>query len=175
MFNAMKELAAELGMTLHPSDPGYFDIYSTVTVTGDFKGHLVIFERQAALYTVHTRVVLSPSLPLKVTLEREGLVTRLARLVGLPDVEVGDEAFDAAFKITTEEPEKLKKLLTPEARAALHALLKNGGSPQVTDLFVDVQRTFIVGELWEGEQLLLDLDPCIAAARALEDGVRQLG
>lgn len=175
MFNAMHELATQLGMTLHPSDPGYFDIYSTVTVTGEYKGFHVIFERQAALYTFHTRVAFDPGLPIKFSLTREGLVARLSRLVGLPDVEIGDEVFDAAFKISTEETEKLKLLLTPEVKDALLALHKNGGGPQITNHFVDVQRTFVIGELWNGDQVRLDLEPCIAAASALREAAKRLG
>lgn len=142
-------------------------LYSTVTVTGRHKGFHVIFERQASLYTFHTRVVFEPPLPVAFKLTREGVVTKLGRMLGLPDVEIGDPEFDAAFKIVTDDRDKLAMLLTPEVKAALFALQANGGSAQITEHFIDVQRTFVVGELWNGDQLVLDLEPALAAANQL--------
>jgi hypothetical protein len=58
------------------------------------------------------------SLP-SLSIDREGVLSRVARAIGIEDVETGDEAFDRAFKVRAEDPAAARDLLTPDLRAFL--------------------------------------------------------
>ncbi len=70
------------------------------------------------------QVVVYLRAPLNVGLRisKEPWTAKLAKLFGLfkrQDIEVGDEAFDAAFVVQGEEESQVRNLLSPELRAAL--------------------------------------------------------
>lgn len=57
---------------------------------------------------------------LRFTIERETLLSQAAHLVGLHDLQLGDQAFDAALRVKGNDPAKIRELL---ADAELRALL----------------------------------------------------
>jgi hypothetical protein len=61
------------------------------------------------------------SLP-SLCIDREGAMSRLARAIGIEDVETGDEAFDREFKVRAEDPAAARDLLTTDLRAFLLSL-----------------------------------------------------
>ncbi len=61
-------------------------------------------------------VELPRSLP-SVIIGREGFWSRIARAIGIDDVEIGDETFDRVFKVKSQNP--------PAARALLHQDLRS--------------------------------------------------
>ncbi len=54
-----------------------------------------------------------------VVIGREGFWSRVARAIGLDDVEVGDEGFDRVFKVRAPDPGSARDLLQPDLRAWL--------------------------------------------------------
>ncbi len=167
MFEAMRQAGEALGLELHPADPGYFDVYSTVSLTGTYDGVEIVLERQAATYQFSTRALVGAKLPVTFALTRENALHKLANAVGLKDAQLGDAEFDAAFRVVTNDVAGLTKLLTPAVRAELWAFHKAGVSFKVTNLFAEIDRTFMIGELWEGEQVMLDIKPTVAMAKLL--------
>jgi hypothetical protein len=74
--------------------------------------------------TTYTRYqVRYPSAGFDFTLRREGGLTKIGHFFGIRDVEVGDPAFDDAFKIQTDDPNRLRLLLTPSVRSGLFRLM----------------------------------------------------
>ncbi|MGH2683836.1 MAG: hypothetical protein ACRDJP_00025 [Actinomycetota bacterium] len=57
-----------------------------------------------------------------VVVGREGFFSRIARAIGFEDVEVGDEAFDRAFKVRSSDPAFVRALFHPDMRAWLLSL-----------------------------------------------------
>jgi hypothetical protein len=58
----------------------------------------------------------------RVSITREGLFSKIARAVGIEDVEVGDPEFDKAFKVKAADPSVARELLTMELRSWLRSL-----------------------------------------------------
>jgi len=54
-------------------------------------------------------------------LSREGLLSRIGKLLGMEDIQVGDEAFDRAFVVKSNQPDRVRELLADgELRRLLH-------------------------------------------------------
>jgi hypothetical protein len=74
--------------------------------------------------TTYTRYqVRYPAPGFDFTLRREGGLTKIGKLFGIRDAEVGDPAFDGAFKIKTDDQTRIKQYLTPSVRAGLFRLM----------------------------------------------------
>lgn len=82
-------------------------------------------------------------------MSRVGLLDELLVVVGFPDVQVGDDIFDQAFRVNAENPERACQFLREEVRSAL---LRLGGRPLLTDHMV--QTHFEYGQ--EGSELLTE-------------------
>lgn len=63
----------------------------------------------------------------ELTLTREGLATKLGKLFGMQDVEVGDPDFDREFRVRAADPEAAKLLLAGGIRGDLLAAAKRRG------------------------------------------------
>lgn len=85
------------------------------------------FSPARTLTYLETSVYLEPPLGLGLRVKGETWTTRLVSLVGLAqDVEVGDEAFDDAFRVQAGDPTAARSLLTEEVRRALLGLKNEG-------------------------------------------------
>lgn len=85
------------------------------------------FSPARTLTYLETSVYLEPPLGVGLRVKGEKWATRLASLVGLvQDVEVGDEAFDDAFRVQAEDPAAARSLLTDEVRSGLLDLKNEG-------------------------------------------------
>ena len=88
-----------------------------VTVAIEVASHITQLDYSTALVAI-------PPVPLKGNLEltREGLSSRVAKLLGAADLLLGDDAFDRAFVVKTSDEATARALLTPHARAEILAL-----------------------------------------------------
>jgi hypothetical protein len=80
---------------------------------------------------VHCRIEVTPHarLPDGLYIAREGLGTRLAKAVGLEDIQVGNTPLDAAALIRGEDPEHIRQLLCDDVLClTLERLVLDGGA-----------------------------------------------
>jgi hypothetical protein len=75
------------------------------------------------------------------TLRREGGLTKIGKFFGIRDVEVGDAAFDGAFKIKTDDQTRLEQLLTPSVRAGLFRLMASFPSVVISAGHIGMEQT----------------------------------
>src|SRR5947209_641084 len=71
MFEAMKETATKLGLVLHPTDPGMFDVFSTVSLSGTHDGVKIVIERLAKLTLFSTHALIAAPMPTKFAITHE--------------------------------------------------------------------------------------------------------
>jgi hypothetical protein len=64
--------------------------------------------------------------PLRFVLKKQGFSTMLTELFGMPKIFTGDEEFDAAWFVQTNQPEFMRALLLPELRAKLMTVRQAG-------------------------------------------------
>ena len=121
MYDVYRRLAAQLGMRLSPEDPGMMTF--AFTLAGELDDHPGWLQRVCGSGArIEITAPLERHLDLGLAVHRSGLVSRVAELFGKRDVQVGDPAFDAAFAIRGDEPERVQALLTPRVRAELMAV-----------------------------------------------------
>jgi hypothetical protein len=123
MYEGMQALAEIAGWKLDPPHPGALHLYSSVTLTKEESGIPVRLERIGGAQLFTTLAFLEPPLPFSFAISNEGLIGALKHLVGIHDIEVGDAAFDKAFRIVSKDEAAVKKLLNAEVRASLTDLL----------------------------------------------------
>lgn len=171
-FEAMKDAAQRLGWKLTPENPGMLDIYSVVTITGVDSGVPVLLDRRAATYGFATIGFIDPPLPVPFMITTEGVGGTIANALGMHDIEIGDAAFDKQFRITSKDPDFMKRLLTPEMKALiakLHALTEpvfNGF--KVTEGAISVERSYVTNMITP-EDIVADIPHVVAAVRTLEE------
>jgi hypothetical protein len=90
--------------------------------TGPWQVVLSCFTGTDSQYTQRTVVTASyvATGDLRFTIDRETIVSQAAHLLGLHDLQIGDEAFDAALHVKGSDPAKVRELL---ADAELRGLL----------------------------------------------------
>lgn len=118
-YAAYYDAARTLGLVSSPpGGPGLFT--SAIQLTGSLGGRQVLVTRYIGKSpTVLFRAGLRPGLDLGLVVRPTSVVTWLGELAGATDVEVGDTAFDKAFAVRGDEPDRVKAFLTPRLRAAL--------------------------------------------------------
>lgn len=71
----------------------------------------------------HTRLILPwNGPPIHLVVGEEGWLETLGKVVGVPDIELGEADFDARFLIQSDEPALARKVLSRDARDAIVAL-----------------------------------------------------
>jgi hypothetical protein len=175
-FEAMRAAASHLGWQLVPPDPGLFDMYSMVSIHGSEDGIPVRLDRCASAYQFTTNAFVNPPVPFDFIITAEGIGDALAHFVGFHDVAIGDPVFDKRFKLVSSEPERLKRLLTPELKAALealHAATKPLGFRgfSVTPTVVNINRVYPTTWITESN-VMLDIPTVVATVRALHRAAR---
>lgn len=77
-------------------------------------------QRSGNSNTTYTRYrVYFPPLGIGMQLKRQGMFSAVTKLFGSQDEEVGDDTFDETFVVKTDDPAKLRSLLTPSVRSGL--------------------------------------------------------
>jgi hypothetical protein len=122
MYATIQAAAAQRGWKLEPPNPGLHNLYSSVALSGAESGVPVRIEYVAGAQSFTTIAALDPPIPIHFAITHEGFIGTLKHLVGFRDVEVGDAAFDKAFRVVSKDGDAVRKLLTPEVREALTKL-----------------------------------------------------
>jgi hypothetical protein len=127
------EAARRLGLQLEAGSR-----FSNPLITGNLNGIPVRVDSYTRRHnnnsTTYTRYqVRYPSTGFDFELKREGGLTKIVRFFGVKDVEMGDAAFDDAFKITTDDPSRLQQLLTPSVRSGLFRLMASFPSVVISE------------------------------------------
>ena len=87
-----------------------------------------------------------PPLGVGLELSREGLLSSFGKMLGGQDIELGDPAFDRHFIVKGRDPDRVKLILEPDARAILLALDQSGGNLEVSDRAVTMTVPLIVSD-----------------------------
>lgn len=129
MYPIYHELAARLGLTMTPADPGMMTF--AIDLRGELEGRPVHIHRHVgggghAL----VRAPFNPPLGIGLQIRRASLLDRVGEIVGLHDIEVGDREFDATFRVKARAPERVHEFLRVDVRRALLAL---GGAARLVD------------------------------------------
>ena len=103
-------------------------------------------------------------LDLGLRLSRQTVFTSIGRLFGGRDAEIGDEAFDSAFRVETDLPSKAKPFFTPTRRDSLRRLLASYPDVEVSDTEMLMER-----DGWERDALTIVsvVRRMVAAAKTL--------
>lgn len=138
---AWGEVAGRLGLQLEVKSR-----FSRPMITGTMNGLPVRVDtftrRSGNNSTTYTRYqVRYPSAGFDFTLKREGGLARIGRFFGIRDVEMGDDAFDSAFKIKTADPARLERLLTPSVRSGLFRLMASFPTVIISEDHIGMNRT----------------------------------
>jgi hypothetical protein len=180
LYDGMRQVAERRGWKLDPPNPGALSLYSSVTLTGSDSGVPIRLERVGGAQTFTTIAYVDPPLPLHFAITHEGVLAKLAHLVGFHDVEIGDPEFDKSFRIAAKDPAAVKRLLNPSLRALLTKLsaqTKPLGMRgfRVTEEGVSLTRvTGIDDMVMSPEALLADVPITVAVVRALKEAATAL-
>lgn len=126
MYEAYRNAADELNLTMTPADPGMLTL--TIDLAGMVDGRPVHVRRVVGSggFLVVECAWESP-LGAGLSVSSAGLLDTLASLVGVHDLAVGDEPFDTKFTVKAADPARAKEILTEDVRDALLGL-----GPEVT-------------------------------------------
>lgn len=178
LYEGLRAAAAKKGWTIE-GDSALREALVTMPIIitgleGDVPVQLV---RASSLHTLATNAFIKPPIASPFDISTEGMTGAIAHVLGIEDVEIGDEAFDREFRLVSKDPDALKKLLTPEVRAVVQELAaetKSFGSHfRVTESVVWLQRPSW-GTLTE-EEVLRDVPLCVRAVKAIQAAARALG
>lgn len=119
----MQEFAQRYSLQyLAPSVP----LFSNPSVSGIFRGYPIsIFiikkgsGKSSATYTV-MEFILPPSSAFPFHIYEAGFFSTLGKMLGMQDIEIGDDDFDRKFIIKCDHPDKLTVLLTPALKERFH-------------------------------------------------------
>lgn len=136
-----RDVAAELGLSMQVGRG-----VSRPVLTGNIGGlpvHIDTYvQRSGKSSTTYTRYrVAYPHLGFELQLNRQGTFAAITKLFGAQDVEVGDSLFDSAFLVKTNDPNRLRALLTPSVRTGLLRLIASYGSVVISDDNISFSKT----------------------------------
>lgn len=118
MFPVYQALSRELGLRLYPAEPGMMTF--AFDLSGELDGHPVRLHRicgRTARFDATSPIV--PHLDLGLGITRVGVVSKVSEWFGKRDIQVDDPAFDKAFTIRGDEPDRVRALLRSEVRQAI--------------------------------------------------------
>jgi hypothetical protein len=161
MYEAYRHLAHNLGLRLS-TDPGMMTF--TFDVYGDVDGHPVRMQRICGGGArIDISVSLRPHLDLGLGITRTGVVSKVAEWLGKQDIQVGDAAFDAAFTLRGDEPDRVRALLSPDVRGVISSMSMS--TYEITD--GEVTCGHRCGTVESSEELERDLREAVWIARAV--------
>lgn len=136
-----REFAAEMGLDFVVGKG-----MSRPVLTGSVDGFPVMIDtyvqRSGNNSTTYTRYrVTYPPLGMHLQLARQGAFSAITKLFGQQDVEVGDDSFDDAFTIKTDDPARLRALMTPSVRSGLTRLVASHPTAVITDDNAEITRS----------------------------------
>jgi hypothetical protein len=128
-----RDVAAELGLSMQVGSG-----LSRPVLTGNVGGlpvHIDTYvQRSGNSSTTYTRYRVSyPHVGFELQLKRQSAFTAISRLFGAQDVAVADNLFDDTFVVKTNDPNRLRALLTPSVRTGLLRLIASYGGAVIAD------------------------------------------
>jgi hypothetical protein len=148
-----------------------------IVIEGNEDGVPIQLHRASALHTFATNAFITPPIVPPFEITTEGVTGAIASALGVEDVKVGDEDFDAAFRLVSKDPAALRKILTPAVRTVVKELALEaqsfGTHFRVTEHVVWLQRPHW-GTMTE-EDVLRDVPLCVRVVKAFEAAARAAG
>ena len=129
----------------------------------------VLFRSRASSVRTWTRYLVGyADLDLGLRLSRQTVFTSIRKLFGGRDAEIGDQAFDSAFRVETDLPSKAKPFFTVTRRDSLRRLLATYPGIEVFDTEMLLER-----DRWERDALTIVsiVRRMVAAAKTLSGDV----
>ncbi len=123
LYEGLRAAATKKGWTIEGDSAAREALLSQpITITGQEDGVPVQLVRASALHTLATNAFFKPGITVPFDISTEGMTGAIAHVLGIEDVEVGDEAFDSQFRLVSKDPDALRRLLTPDVRAVIQEL-----------------------------------------------------
>lgn len=172
-FDQFAWVARLHGLSMEPKESALLSSY--VALDGEVDG-VRVHVRQWVGQFVHVELsaFVDPPADMRLSIRTAGLGTKLGHLLGKHDVDVGDPAFDEAFEVKGDEPERVKALLTPELRAGLLAWKRANASFYVTDEGAFLFTLPGAYSTLSAETLEANLLATVSLARALREALRHV-
>lgn len=169
-FDQFKWAAEQLGLRMDPEEPGGRS--SRILLDGEVDGTRVHVEQWTDQFVhVNFSGFLDPPADLRLSIRTAGIASKLGELLGKHSIKVGDPAFDAAFDVNGDEPERIKALLTPGIRALLLVWAKADVRFYVTDEGVFLFALPGIYSTMDPEELVKDVRATASLAKALSVGL----
>lgn len=116
-LKAWEKFATEAGLNII-----YGNFFSMPKVTGKYKGFDYVLEiitegdgESSTTYTLMTMNVPGPP-GYNLQVYPEGLLSKVGKMLGAQDIQIGNKAFDDTFMIKSKTPDKIDKLLTRDVQ-----------------------------------------------------------
>jgi hypothetical protein len=166
-------VAQELGLRLSPEKPSALD--ADVHLDGVVEGVRVhVHQWQAQFVHLFFTAQLELPLDLRLDIKPAGIVSKVGELLGKHDIHTGDEAFDAAFDVHGDEPDRVKALLTPAVRASLLGWKKANADFRLTD---DGVQLFVLAGVYStkaADEIIPDIRATAALVRTVSVASEQI-
>lgn len=161
---AWSAAARELGIDLKPT-AGVFGVMGRMSMTGTVDSMRLTVDTHQSNDTTFTRYRVNyPSLGLGFSAKRQHALTRIGKLFGMEDIEVGDPLFDEALIVKGDYPEQVAMFLTPARRVAITELIELFPGAAITDDHITVSRR---GLETDARRLISTMQRLVAVARTL--------
>lgn len=172
-YEDFAEIARKLGFRIDPPQANRWS--GTHTIEGVLDGIWIRAHQWQGQYVhVELSAYFDPPADLRLTIQPAGVVSKLGHFLGAHDIEVGDPAFDSAFDVKGDEPERVKALLTPTVQRALIAWKKAGVPFRVTDEQISYWTTPGTYSSFNQAELENELRATAGLARVLSDALRSV-
>jgi hypothetical protein len=120
---AWTEFASNTGLDVNYSNHSFLSSFSSLpitSITGDYRGfdyrleHVV--ESSGDSSTSYTRITMNfpEYVGYNLRIYKESLLSKVEKVFGGQDIQVGNKEFDDSFMIKSKTPDKIDKILTPE-------------------------------------------------------------
>lgn len=161
---AWAKAARELGITLEPTR-GVFGFFGKMSMSGQVHDMDITIDTHQSDDATFTRYrVRYPTLGLALKVKRQHALTRIGKLFGYQDIEVGDPLFDDEIIVKGEYPDHIAEFLTPARRVAITGLIELYPGAVITDTGISYQKRGLDTE--EG-QLISTMQRILSVARQL--------
>ena len=156
--------ARQLGITLKPSR-GVFGFAGKMSMGGPVHDMELTIETEQSDDTTYTRYrVRYPSLGFDFTAKRQHALTRIGKLFGYQDIEVGDPVFDDDIIVKGEYPTRVAEFLTPARRLTITGLIELYPGAVITDTSISYRKRGLVSNV---EELVSTMQRILSVARQL--------
>jgi hypothetical protein len=166
---AWAKAARELGITLEPTRGG-FGFFGKMSMSGHVHDMELTIDTRQSDDTTYTRYrVTYPPLGLSFQAKRQHALTRLGKVFGYQDIEIGDPLFDDQIIVKGDYPERIADFLTPARRVAITGFIELYPGAVITNTGISYEKRGLDSE---EDRLISTMQRMLSVARQLRGADR---